>query len=145
MFSFADRAEAVLFVTNPYQDSRFRLRVSLYARSDQKVPSLIFYDWEYPLSVSLANLDCFHFANKTTFVRVEPGPAYQVGDHLILRAGPGGGAPSLALEPGEYDLSQVIVTEAAEPGGYLFGREPKCWAETVAGLGLELQPHLIRS
>lgn len=139
---FADRAEAVLIVTNPNVDSSYRLRVNLYAQMGQKIPSLILYDWECPLGEHLADLNCFHFANKAAFIRVERGPAYQEGDHVILREAVAAGARSHALEPGDYDLTRFLVEEGRDEAQPVV-RPRKSWAETIAAIELELQPRII--
>jgi len=141
---FAERAEAVLIVTNPNVDSSYRLRVSLYAQVGQKIPSLILYDWEYPLGGHLADLNCFHFAHKTAFIRIERGPAYQEGDRVILREALVPGSRTHALEPGDYDLTRFMVEERRDVAQPIV-RERKAWAETVAALELELQPGIIWS
>ncbi len=140
---FADRAAAILIVTNPHSDSRYRLRVNLYDQVGQKYPSLVFYDWEYPRGFRLADLNLFHFANKIAFIRIEPGPAYQPGDRVILRESLAQGTRSLVLEPGQYDLGQLMVMEQkSDPWPFI--REHKCWAETVTGIELDLKPRLIK-
>ncbi len=140
---FADRAEAVLIVTNPHLDSRYRLRISLYDQVGQKFPSLIFYDWEYPRELRLADLNRFHFANKTALIRIEEGPGYQPGDRVILRETLVHGSRTQTLEPGEYDLSQVMLLETRSSGSWSLVRERKCWADTLAGFELDLQPRVI--
>lgn len=138
--SFAARAEAVLFITNPNFDNSYRLRVSLYAQAGQRIPSLLLYDWEYPRSGYLADLERFHFANKTAFIRIEPGPAYHEGDRVILRDALATDSRTYVLAPGDYDLARLPVEESqAEP----LVRSPRLWAESVAALELALQPRLI--
>jgi hypothetical protein len=141
---FADRAEAILIVTNPNPDSSFRLRVSLYDQVGQQLPSLVFYDWEYPAVVRLTDLDLFHFANKAAFIRVERGPTYQEGDRIILWETLEHGSRTQALEPGNYDLNQIMLLEKRRRGWRSFIRERKCWADTVAGIELDLQPQVVR-
>jgi hypothetical protein len=140
---FADRAAAVLIVTNPHRDSRYRLRVTLFDQADQKYPSLVFYDWEYPRGFRQADLNLFHFANRTAFIRIEPGPAYRPGDRVVLRESLAQGTRSLALEPGEYDLGQLMVLEQTTDA-WSFIREHKYWAETVTALELDLKPRVIK-
>jgi hypothetical protein len=139
---FAERAEAVLIVTNPNVDSSYRLRVSLYAQVGQKIPSLILYDWEYPLSGHLADLNCFHFAHKAALIRIETGPAYQAGDRVVLREAPTTGSRSYALDPGDYDLTRLMVEERRDVWPGIVG-EKKAWAEITAVIELELQPNII--
>jgi hypothetical protein len=139
---FTERAEAVLIVPNPNIDSSYRLRVSLYAEVGQKIPSLVLYDWEYPLSECLADLNYFHFANKAAFIRVERGPAYQEGDRIVLRGAPTTDARSYALEPGDYDLTHFMIEERRDVSRPVV-RARKCWAETLIAIGLELQPRVI--
>jgi hypothetical protein len=141
---FAERAEAVLIVTNPDVDSSHRLRVSLYAQVGQKIPSLILYDWECPQSTHLADLNCFHFAHKTAFIRIERGPTYQARDRVILREALGPSSQTHALEPSDYDLTRFMVEESRDVAQPIV-RERKAWAETVAALELELQPGIIWS
>jgi hypothetical protein len=140
---FAERAEAVLIVANPNRDSSFRLRLSLYDRVGQKLPSLIFYDWEYPQGFGPTDLDLFHFANKAAFIRIEPGPDYHQGDRVILWETLRRGAQTYALEPGDYDLSQLPLAERDRAGRRLLVPS-KNWAETVAGIELELQPRVFK-
>jgi hypothetical protein len=142
--SFANRAEAVLIVTNPNSDSSYRLRLSLYDRLGQELPSLIFYDWEYSADMPLADLNLYHFANKAEFIRIEKGPAYQAGDRVILRENLVQGSRTYVLEPGEYDLHQFVLTE--EPRrARSFIREIRFWADSVAGIELDLQPAIVKS
>ena len=138
----AERAEAVLIVTNPNVDSSYRLRVSLYAQVGQKIPSLILYDWEYPSGGRLADLNCFHFANKAAFIRVERGPAYQEGDRVILRETVASGSQTYALEPGDYNLTGLLVEESKDVSRPIVHGRKYC-AETVVALELELQPRII--
>lgn len=142
---FADRASAILILTNPNPDSSFRLRLSLYDRVGQKYPSLVFYDWEYPADLHLADLNQFHFANKTAFIRIERGPAYEYGDRAILRESLEHGGRCLTLEPGEYNLCQLMLLENIRPDAWSFIHPKKCWAETVVGIELKLQPRLFRN
>ena len=139
---FAERTEAVLIVTNPNLDSSYRLRVSLYAQVGQKIPSLILYDWEYLRAERLADLNCFHFANKTALIRVEGGPAYQAGDRVILREGLASDSRSYTLELGDYDLTRLLVEESKDPTRPIVG-ERKSWAESLAALELELRPRVV--
>jgi hypothetical protein len=141
--SFANRAEAVLIVTNPNPDSSFRLRLSLYGRLDQELPSLVFYDWECPAALPLTDLHRFHFANKAEFIRIEKGPGYREGDRVILRETLDRGSRTYVLEPGEYDLNQFVLEEQGQ-GTWSFFPEIKFWADTVAGIELELQPLVTR-
>jgi hypothetical protein len=141
---FADRASAVLIVTNPNPDSSFRLRVSLYDQVGQKYPSLVFYDWEYPRGYRQANLNHFHFANKTALIRIERGPAYQPSDRVILRESLQHGSGSLTLEPGDYDLCQLMWLEEKRSDLQPVIPERKCWSETVAGIELDLHPRVVR-
>ena len=115
---FANRAEALLFVTNPNPDCSFRLRVSLYDQVRQQLPSLVFYDWEYPPGLGSIDLNLFHFAHKVALVCIERGPAYQTGDKVLLWAVMEPKAQALALEPGDHDLTQIILVE--ERGSDLF-------------------------
>jgi len=140
---FARRAAAILIVTNPYPDNRYRLRISLYDQVGQKLPSLIFYDWEYPAEGRLADLNRFHFANKAAFIRVEPGPNYQEGDRVIIWETLTHGSRTHALELGDYDLSQLILQDSGY-GTWTFIQDKKSWAETVSGLELDLRPRVIR-
>jgi hypothetical protein len=139
---FAERAEAVLIVTNPNLDSSYRLRVSLYPQMDQKIPSLLLYDWEYSQEGFLTDLEQFHCAHKVAFIRVEPGPTYQAGDRVILREAPAVGSRSYALEPGDYDLTRFMVEEGREVAQPLI-RSQKSWAETLAAIELQFQPTVI--
>lgn len=140
---FAGRTEAVLIVTNPNLNNGFRLRLSLYDQVGQKLPSLIFYDWEYPQGVGPTDLNLFHFANKAAFIRLEKGPDYQPGDRVILWEALKRDARIYALEPGDYDLTQLRLTES-EAGRQHLVRESKNWADTVAGIELELQHQLLK-
>jgi hypothetical protein len=140
--SFAERAEAVLIVTNPNVDSSYRLRVSFYAQVGQKIPSLLLYDWECPQGEHLANLECFHFAHKVASIRVEKGPAYQAGDRAILREALTAGSQAYALEPGDYDLTRFMVEESRETAQPLI-RVRKSWAEAIAAIALEFQPRVV--
>lgn len=136
-----DHTAAILFVTNPNRDSRFRLRISLYDSVGAELPWLVFYDWEPSLRRSLTNLDRFHFANKTAFILIHEGPAYQPGDLVILRAGTAAKTPLLALEPGGYDLTQFPLERKASR--WSLAGERKSWAEAVTGLGVDLSPRLV--
>jgi hypothetical protein len=139
---FAERAEAVLLVTNPNIDSSYRLRVSLYAQVGQNIPSLLLYDWECSPRTHLADLECFHFAHKVAFIRVERGPAYQAGDRVILHEALTTGSQSYALEPGDYDLTQFMVEESREVALPII-QAKKSWAESLAAIELEFQPKII--
>lgn len=141
--SFAERPEAVLIVTNPNVDSSYRLRVSLYAQVGQNIPSLLLYDWECPQGGRLADLECFHFAHKVALIRVEPGPAYEVGDRVVLREALTTGSRSYALEPGDYDLTRFMVEESREVAQPII-QARKSWAESLAAIELEFQPKVIR-
>ena len=140
---FADRAAAVLIVTNPNPDSSFRLRISLYDQVGQKLPSLIFYDWEYAPDVQLADLNHFHFANKAAFIRIEKGPNYQAGDQVILWETLARDSRTHQLDPGDYDLKRLMLEESGA-GSWSFIQDRKSWAKTVSGLELDLQPRVIR-
>jgi hypothetical protein len=140
---FAERTKAVLIVTNPNVDSSYRLRVSLYAQVGQKIPSLLLYDWECPQGGRLADLECFHFAHKVAFIRVEKGPAYQSGDRIILREALTTGPRSYALEPGDYDLNRFMI-EARRDVSWPIVWERKSWAESLAAIELDLRPQVIR-
>ncbi len=141
---FAERAKAVLLITNPDVGGNYRLRVSLYAQVGQKIPSLLLYDWECPKRGLLADLEWFHFAHRVAFIRVEKGPAYQAGDRIILREAPATGCRSYMLEPGDYDLTRFMVEESREVRRSII-RERKSWAENLAALELNLQPQIIRN
>lgn len=136
-----DHTAAILFVTNPNRDSRFRLRISLYDTVGAELPWLVFYDWETSLRENLTNLERFRFANKTAFILIDEGPAYQSGDLVILRARTEAKAPMLALEPGGYDLTQFPLQRTSSR--WSFAREQKSWAEAVTDLGVDLSPRLV--
>jgi hypothetical protein len=142
---FAGRAEAIMIVTNPNPDSSYRLRVSLYDQVGQLLPSFIFYDWECPANEPLVNLKQFHFDKKAAFIRVEPGPAYQTGDQVLLRETLALNSRTYALELGDYDLTQAMLPEEEETVSGQLVREPKYWAESLTGLELVLQPHIFRN
>lgn len=142
---FAGRAEAVMIVTNPNPDSSYRLRVSLYDQVGQLLPSLIFYDWEYPATEALVNLNQFHFDKKTAFIRVEPGPAYQQGDKVFLRETMAVNSRTYPLEPGNYDLTEMMLPVEDTPVSMQGITEPKSWAESLTGIELALRPHLFRN
>ncbi|GIK36898.1 MAG: hypothetical protein BroJett011_07310 [Chloroflexota bacterium] len=139
---FAERAEAVLIVTNPNADSSYRLRVNFFAQLGQKIPTLLLYDWECPQGGHLADLDCFHFAHKVASLRVEKGPAYREGDRVVLREALTTGSRSYALEPGDYDLTRFMVEEGGEAAPPLI-HVRKSWAETIAAIELEFEPRVI--
>lgn len=137
---FSERAEAVLIVTNPNPDSSFRLRVSLYDQTGQKLPSLIFYDWEYPQQLGPINLAQFHFNHKAAFIRLEAGPDYKPGDKVSLQAALEPDAQAACpLEPGDYDLTHFLV-----PAGEGVVRPQISWARVLSGIEFRLQPRLIR-
>ncbi len=136
-----EHTAAILFITNPNPDSRFRLRISLYDNAESQLPWLVFYDWETPLRGNLTNLDRFHFAKKTAFIRIDPGPVYQPGDMVILRAGSEERLPLLALEPGDYDLTQFPLRRGTSR--WSFAGKDKSWAEAVTDLGVDLSPRLV--
>ena len=139
---FAERPAAIMIVTNPNQDSSYRLRISLFDQVDQQIPSLVFYDWEYPGGVHLADLRPFHFADKTAYIRVEPGPDYQPGDQVVLWDKIAKDSPTYALEPGEYDLSRLILEEHQnEP--WAFMQTQRSWLNTVSGVTFALQPKVL--
>lgn len=140
--SFAERAEAVLFITNPNIDSSYRLRVTFYTQVGQKIPSLILYDWECPSAGSLTDLNCFHLARRAAFIRIESGPAYQDGDRIILRESLMSGFPSYTLMPGYYDLTRFMV-DARQAEIQPLIRERKPLAETITAIELKLQPTVI--
>jgi hypothetical protein len=140
---FAERPEAILIVANPNLDSSFRLRLSLYAQVGQRLPSLVLYDWECPPETGLADLECFHFAHQAAFIRVERGPAYRAGDRVILRETPAAEGQSYALEPGDYDLSELRFEPGWSGEVWLVGAR-KSWAEAVTAIELALQPQVVR-
>lgn len=139
---FAERAAAILFVTNPNVDSSYRLRLCLYSQVGQKIPSIVLYDWECTPGEYLADLNCFNFANRADFIRIEPGPGYQPGDRVVLREALAAGSRSYALEPGEYDLTRFMVEERTEVGQPLIHTR-KLWADMMAAIEFELQPTIV--
>lgn len=142
--SFTERAEAVLIITNPNPDSSFRLRVSLYDQTRQKLPSLIFYDWEYPQQFGPTNLDLFHFAHRAAFIRLETGPDYKAGDKVTLWATLSSGVQtSYTLEPGDYDLTRFLVSVGTAGVEQLVDASLP-WAKVLTAIQFKLQPRLIR-
>lgn len=125
---FADKAAAVLIVTNPNPDGSFRLRVQLFDQVQQEFPTLILYDWEFPPSLRFADLNLFVFADKAAFVRIETGSNFRNGDRIILWDALESGSRTITLEPGNFDLNDIIHTE---PGG--------TWADRVAAIEFDLQ------
>jgi hypothetical protein len=115
--------------------------MSLYDQVGQLWPSLIFYDWEYSTDQPIAYLSQFHFEQKAAFIRVEAGPAYQPGDRVILRESRSTGTPSLALEPGDYDLTEWLLP-IAEVSPWQPHNLHQSWAEMVVAVELDLQPRL---
>jgi len=87
---FADRAAGVQIVQNTNTDGSFRLRARLYDREpgnssfQQKHPTLILYDWEFPPSSPDADLNAFHLADKISTIILDAGPKYVEGDKIIL-------------------------------------------------------------
>ena len=140
---FADRAEAILMIISPRFDNSFRMRISLFDKMGQSLPSLIFYDWELPQTRRLTDLDHFHFKNKAAFIRIEPGPNYQPGDRVILRESLEPNSRRLALKPGAYNLHQIYLLQESRRSRWSLSRAKQCWADTVAGLELNLQPRVV--
>jgi len=120
--NFADKAAAVLIVTNPNQNGSFRLRVSLYDQVGQEFPTLILYDWEFPPSLRFADLNLFHFADRAAFIRVEQGPNYINGDRIILWDALETGKNTQSYGIGEYDLN--IDNFADKAAGVEFDLQP---------------------
>lgn len=139
---FAGQAEAVMIVTNPNPDSSYRLRISLYNQVGQLLPSLIFYDWECPANEPIVNLHQFHFDKKVASIRIEPGPAYQAGDRVILRETLALNSRLYPLELGDYDLTQMLLLPEEESVSGQLIEETRYWAGTLKGIELVLQPHL---
>jgi hypothetical protein len=139
---FADRIAAVQIIPTPNQDNSYHLRICLYSQMDQPLPSLIFYDWEYPMGLRSVDLRRFHFANKTAFIQVEAGSAYRTGDRVILWERMRTGAHTQALEPGVYNLNELEIHEH-QPSSFPWVRGRHYWAETVAGLEFDLKPQLM--
>ncbi|HRV92574.1 MAG TPA: hypothetical protein P5526_10465 [Anaerolineae bacterium] len=137
-----NRTAGVLIVTSPNPDSGYRLRVSLYKDADQRLPSLLFYDWEYPSRTRPLDLNRFHFAHKAAVITIEPGPNYEAGDRVLLREGLGGASRIHALEPGTYNLHQLMPERKAAAAMPLI-RTRRNWAELLAGLEFELQPRVV--
>jgi hypothetical protein len=138
--SFTERAEAVLIVTNPNPDSSFRLRVNLYDQTGQKLPSLIFYDWEYQQELGPINLAQFHFNHKAAVIRLETGPDYRQGDNVTLWATLEPGAQTTyTLEPGDYDLTRFPI-----PTSESVVRPQTSWAKALSAIEFKLQPRLVR-
>lgn len=137
-----NRTAAVLIVTSPNPDSGYRLRVSLFKDAEQQLPSLLFYDWEYPSQTRPIDLNRFHFAHKTAIITIEPGPNYQDGDRILLREGAAASSRTHALEPGSYDLHQLMPERKAVAGAPLI-RTRRNWAELLAGLEFDLRPQVV--
>jgi hypothetical protein len=85
---FADRTAAINFIANTNAYGGFRLRAKLFDLvpndSQRNCPAIILYDWQYPENNSIADLNNFHFADKTAYIIVEKGPNYIEGDKIIL-------------------------------------------------------------
>jgi len=115
---FDDRAAGVEFVRNPNSDGSFRLRVRLYdkipAKSDLAYPTLVLYDWEFP---SGADLNYFHFADRTAYIKIEKGPKYVKGDTVTLQDSQSSKSSKLVLDPeknnGLYDLHTYNFADKA--------------------------------
>lgn len=140
--SFTDQTGAILIITNPNPNNVYRLRVSLYSQLDQRLPSLIFYDWEYPGKSRITDLSRFHFTKKANFLRVERGPDFVPGDKVVLWETLDQGSQTCALEPGNYDLSQLLMADGEDTFSSIIESE-KSWAEAVAGITFDLQPKLV--
>jgi hypothetical protein len=82
---FADRAAALKMILNPNPTGGFRLRVELFDRFGQRPPDLVLYDWQYPPEEGPADLNFYHFADRTAFVILERGPDFREGDTVFLQ------------------------------------------------------------
>ncbi len=119
---FADRAAALKFVTNPHADGSYRLRVRLFdkespTRSQQRYPTLIFYDWQVQAENPIIRLHDFNFDDKTAFVIVDKGSGYRKGDRIILHDHAGKHSHKLILEPDSWKSSMTFNLNAP---GYVF-------------------------
>ncbi len=102
---FADKTAAVKIILNPDPLGRFRLRVSLFDRVDQRTPNFVLYDFEFPPEGGPADLHLFEFDDKAAFVILERGPDFQSGDRIILQD---------TVEAGGRELSIVSTGEQTE-------------------------------
>jgi hypothetical protein len=110
---FADKAAAVEIILNPDPTGGYRLRVQLFDTVPQQLPSLVLYEFEFDAPGGLidpngegtrfADLNQFHFADKTARIIVETGPNFQDGDRVRLWDAIQPGTNKLDIEPTEGD------------------------------------------
>jgi hypothetical protein len=106
LVGLAVKAAAAKIVLNPNEDGAFRLRIQLFNEVNRRVPNLVLYDWQFPPEEGPADLNTFHFADKTAFVIIDRGPTFVDGDTVVLQNKVGGGSEELSI-PSEGPTTEV--------------------------------------
>lgn len=134
---FADRAAAVEIILNPDLAGGYRLRVQLFDTVPQQLPTLVIYDFEFTRpgdfidpngeGTGFADLNQFHFADKTARIIVDKGPNWRDGDRIRVWDEIRAGATRFDIEPtvgNGIDLNRFEGGFADKIAGVQFMLEP---------------------